>query len=378
MQAKLALEDGTVYTGKAFGAEGERSGEVVFNTSMTGYQEILTDPSYAGQIVTMTFPLIGRVGVNEEDVESDRPWVQGFAVREPTRVPSNFRASGSLEDYLKKNEIVGIRGIDTRALTRHIRLEGAVIGVLSTIDLDDASLVEKARNAPRLVNRDLVAEVTTARNYNWQEGFASEFSPRPQSDGSPNGTFHVVAIDYGTKYNILRYLVEVGCRVTVVPASATARQILALDPDGIFLSNGPGDPRAVGYAVETIRDLIGKKPIFGICMGHELLALALGGRIVKLKFGHRGANQPVMDLASKIIEITSQNHGFAVEAESLDPDTVQITHINLNDNTCEGLRMKKHPVFSVQYHPEASPGPHDAAHHFKTFAQVLASELRWW
>jgi len=378
MQAKLALEDGRVFTGKAFGAEGERSGEVVFNTSMTGYQEILTDPSYAGQIVTMTFPLIGRVGVNEEDEESARPWAEGFVLREPTRVPSNFRASGSLEDYLKKNGIVGIRDVDTRALTRHIRLEGAVIGVISTIDLDDTSLLEKARNAPRLVNRDLVAEVTTARNYDWREGFISEFSARPQSDGRPNGLFRVVAIDYGTKYNILRHLAEAGCEVTVVPASATAEEILAANPDGVFLSNGPGDPTAVGYAVETIRNLIGKKPIFGICMGHELLALALGGEIIKLKFGHRGGNQPVMDLASRAIEITSQNHGFAVDAHSLDPDVVEVTHVNLNDDTCEGLRMKHHPVFSVQYHPEASPGPHDAAHHFNKFAEVLAGKRRWW
>ena len=378
MQAKLALEDGRIFTGKAFGAEGERTGEVVFNTSMMGYQEILTDPSYAGQILMMTYPLIGNVGVNEEDCESDRPWVEGFVVRELSRIPSNFRASGSLEDYLEKHDIIGLQGIDTRALTRHIRQQGAMIGVLSTVDPDDGSLIEKARNAPRLVGRDLVGEVTAARSYDWVEGFASDFSPCSRPQEGCNGRFRVVAMDLGTKRNILRHLVEAGCSVTVVPASATADEILALNPDGIFLSNGPGDPEAVGYAVETIRKLVGKKPIFGICMGHELLALALGGGIVKLKFGHRGGNQPVMDVASGRIDITSQNHGFAVDGGSLDPDVVEVTHINLNDQTCEGLRVKNLPVFSVQHHPESSPGPHDAAHHFGTFAKMLAGECRWW
>jgi len=351
---------------------------VVFNTSMMGYQEILTDPSYAGEIVMMTYPLIGNVGVNEEDQESDRPWIEGFVVRELSRIPSSFRATGSLDDYLEKHGIIGIQGIDTRALTRHIRLQGAMIGVLSTVDLDDASLIEKAANAPRLVGRDLVAEVTTARTYDWSDGFASDFSPRSRSQECRNGRFRVVAMDLGTKHNILRHLVEAGCSVTVVPASAKADEILALNPDGIFLSNGPGDPEAVGYAVETIRELIGKKPIFGICMGHELLALALGGGIVKLKFGHRGANQPVMEVASGRIDITSQNHGFAVDGASLDPDAIEVTHINLNDRTCEGLRVKNLPVFSVQHHPESSPGPHDAAHHFGTFAKMLAGECRWW
>jgi len=253
-------------------------------------------------------------------------------------------------------------------------------GVLSSADLDDASLVDKARGAPRLVGRDLVAEVTAARNYDWQEGFVSEFSPHAAANAAdpPGDCFRVVAIDYGTKRNILRHLVEAGCSVTVAPASASAESILALDPDGIFLSNGPGDPEAVGYAVETIRALIGKKPIFGICMGHELLALALGGRIVKLKFGHRGGNQPVMDLATGRIDITSQNHGFAVDGESLDPQVAEVTHLNLNDRTCEGLRMRTQPVFSVQHHPESSPGPHDAAHHFRMFVDVMAGRSRWW
>jgi len=398
MQAKLALEDGTVFTGKAFGAQGERSGEVCFNTSMMGYQEILTDPSYAGQIVTMTYPLIGNVGVNPEDCESSRPWVEGFAVREASTLHSNFRAAGSLQDYLIRHNVIGIEGIDTRALTRHIRTKGAMIGVLSTTDPDDASLIRKAMSAPRLVGFDWVAHVTTPRVYPWAEGFISKFSPDPRrkadcasapelSASEPKAESpkpiappprHVVAIDYGTKYNILRHLVEAGCRVTVVPASLDAEQILALGPDGIFLSNGPGDPEACGYAVETIRRLIGRRPIFGICMGHELLALALGAKIVKLKFGHRGGNQPVIEIASGKIDITCQNHGFAVDAGSLDAALVELTHVNLNDRTCEGLRMRKLPVFSVQHHPESSPGPHDAAHHFGTFARVLAGECCWW
>ncbi|HUW31750.1 MAG TPA: glutamine-hydrolyzing carbamoyl-phosphate synthase small subunit [Planctomycetota bacterium] len=425
MQAKLALEDGTVFTGRSFGAPGERSGEVCFNTSMMGYQEILTDPSYAGQIVTMTYPLIGNVGVNDEDVESARPWVEGFVVREASRIASNFRSQMSLQDYLVRHGIIGIEGIDTRALTRHIRTRGAMIGVLSTIDLADASLVQKAKTAPRLVGCDWVAHVTAKQAYPWADGFTCKFSPEPR--GQANSEFriqnpessateaavdcdprpadcdplpadrdpqpadpkaqspkpnalppHVVAMDFGTKNNILRHLVDIGCRVTVVPASATADEILALEPDGIFLSNGPGDPEACGYAVQTIRSLIGKRPIFGICMGHELLALALGGRIVKLKFGHRGGNQPVIELATGTIDITCQNHGFAVDADSLDPEQVEITHLNLNDRTCEGLRMKRQPVFSVQHHPESSPGPRDAAHHFDTFARMLAGEGRWW
>jgi len=376
MQAKLALEDGTAFTGKSFGADGERSGEVCFNTSMMGYQEILTDPSYAGQIVTMTYPLIGNVGVNDEDRESARPWVQGFVVREASSIPSNFRSQTSLQDYLKQHDIIGIEGIDTRALTRHIRNHGAMIGVLSTVTLDDAALIEKARSAPRLVGYDWVAHVTAARDYPWAESFISEFSPDPCTQR--HGSFHVVAMDFGSKLNILRHLVNEGCRVTVVPAATSAEHILALEPHGIFLSNGPGDPEACGYAVETIRKLIGKKPIFGICMGHELLGLALGGRIVKLKFGHRGGNQPVMETATGRIDITCQNHGFALDPASLDPETIEITHINLNDKTCEGMRMRKFPVFSVQHHPESSPGPRDAAHHFDLFARIMAGKATWW
>jgi len=421
MQAKLALEDGTIFTGRSFGAPGEHSGEVCFNTSMMGYQEILTDPSYAGQIVTMTYPLIGNVGVNDEDVESARPWVEGFVVREASRIASNFRSQGSLQDYLARHGIIGLEGIDTRALTRHIRSRGAMIGVLSTIDLADASLVQKAKTAPRLVGYDWVAHVTAKQLYPWADGFTCEFAPEPRAQAAgcrleaksefriqnsesrateaadcdpqpaassslkaqapspkPQARPHVVAMDFGTKNSILRHLVDIGCRVTVVPASATADEILAAEPDGIFLSNGPGDPEACGYAVQTIRSLIGKRPIFGICMGHELLALALGGRIVKLKFGHRGGNQPVIELATGTIDITCQNHGFAVDADSLDPDQVEITHLNLNDRTCEGLRMKRQPVFSVQHHPESSPGPRDAAHHFDLFARVLAGESGWW
>jgi len=376
MQAKLALEDGTVFTGKSFGADGERSGEVCFNTSMMGYQEILTDPSYAGQIVAMTCPLIGNVGVNDEDCESCHPWVQGFVVREASSIDSNFRSHGTLQDYLRQHNIVGIEGIDTRALTRHLRNQGSMIGVLSTETLDDAALVQKAKDAPRLVGYDWVAHVTAARDYAWAESFVSEFSPKPSA--ARQGSFHVVAIDFGSKLNILRHLVDVGCRVTVVPASSSAERILALQPDGIFLSNGPGDPEACGYAVDTIRKLIGKKPIFGICMGHELLALALGGSIVKLKFGHRGGNQPVMETATGKIDITCQNHGFAVDPGSLDPEAVEVTHVNLNDKTCEGLRMRKQPVFSVQHHPESSPGPRDAAHHFDLFAGIMAGKVCWW
>ena len=385
MQAKLALEDGTVFTGTAFGAQGERSGEVCFNTSMMGYQEILTDPSYAGQIVTMTYPLIGNVGVNDEDVESARPWVQGFVVREASRVHSNFRSQSSLQDYLIKHDIIGIEGIDTRALTRVLRTKGSMIGVLSTIDLDDASLVQKAKTAPRLVGYDWVAHVTTKQPYDWADGFMCKFSPEPRSvvdrdpSSSPSARHpRIVAMDFGTKTNILRHLVDIGCRVTVVPAAASAEEIMALEPDGIFLSNGPGDPEACGYAVETIRKLIGKKPIFGICMGHELLSLAIGAKIVKLKFGHRGGNQPVMETATGTIDITCQNHGFAVDADSLDPAVAEVTHLNLNDRTCEGLRMKKYPVFSVQHHPESSPGPRDAAHHFDLFAEILAGKPGWW
>jgi len=368
LPAKLALEDGLVFTGFAFGAEGERFGEVVFNTSITGYQEILTDPSYKGQIVVMTYPHIGNYGVNAEDRESARPQVEGFVVRELSRQPSNCRAEQALEEYLRAHGIIGIEGVDTRALVRHIRIRGAMTGVLSTVDLDEASLVEKARRAPPLVGRDLVREVLGSEAHTWQEGFTSRFA----ADLLPArpATHHVVALDFGMKWNILRCLVQVGCRVTVLPGTASAEEVLRHNPDGIFLSNGPGDPAAVGYAIETIRQLVGKKPIFGICLGHQLLGLALGGETFKLKFGHRGANHPVLHYATNRVEITTQNHGFAVRLETL-PRDLEPTHINLNDRTLEGMRHRRLPVFSVQYHPEASAGPHDSYYLFEEFRRLM-------
>jgi carbamoyl-phosphate synthase small subunit len=366
-QAKLALEDGTVYTGRSFGARGETFGEVVFNTSMTGYQEVLTDPSYKGQIVTMTYPLIGNYGVNREDVESRRPQVEGFIVRELTRMPSNFRAHGTLDAYLAENNILGLEGIDTRALVRRLRVRGTMTGVLSTCDLDDASLVHKARNSPSIVGRDLVREVVPEKAFSWAEGFTSPFTS--YLPGRP-ATHHVVALDFGMKWNILRCLVQVGCRVTVVPGTATAEQVLSHRPDGIFLSNGPGDPEPLRYAIETIRGLAGKKPIFGICLGHQLLGLALGGKTFKLKFGHRGANQPVLNQQTGRVEITTQNHGFAVALDSL-PSELEPTHVNLNDGTLEGMRHRRWPLFSVQYHPEASAGPHDSSYLFEEFRKRM-------
>ncbi len=369
--AKLALEDGTVFTGKAFGAEGETDGEVCFNTSMTGYQEILTDPSYRGQIVAMTYPEIGNYGVNAEDVESWRPHLAGFVVRHCSRHASSFRSSGPLEDYLAANRIVGIEGIDTRALVRRIRIRGAMKGVLSTTDLDDGRLVAKAKASPGLVGRDLVREVIPEAPIPWNEPLNRWVklveAPRVALDpGAP----HVVALDYGMKWNIARHLFDMGCRVTILPGTATASEVLDLEPDGVFLSNGPGDPEPVVYAQETIRNLLGKKPIFGICLGHQLLCLAAGGKTFKLKFGHRGANQPVQNVEDSRVEITCQNHGFAVEAESL-PGELEVTHVNLNDNTIEGVRHKALPAFSVQYHPEASSGPHDSGYLFAQFKRML-------
>jgi carbamoyl-phosphate synthase small subunit len=367
MLAKLALEDGTVYTGRSFGAPGDAFGEVVFNTSMTGYQEVLTDPSYKGQIVTMTYPLIGNYGINPEDVESSRPQVEGFVVRELSRRPSNFRAQGTLDDYLREHKVMGLEGIDTRALVRRLRVRGAMTGVLSTTDLDDASLVHKARTSPGIVGRDLVREVMADRAFSWSQGFNSPFATylpaRPP-------THHVVALDYGMKWNILRCLVQVGCRVTVLPGTATADQVLAHKPDGVFLSNGPGDPEPLTYAIDAIRNLAGKKPIFGICLGHQLLGLALGGQTFKLKFGHRGANQPVLNQRTNRVEITTQNHGFAVRLDNL-PRDLEPTHINLNDNTLEGMRHRRWPIFSVQYHPEASAGPHDSTYLFEEFQKLM-------
>jgi carbamoyl-phosphate synthase small subunit len=366
--AKLALEDGTVFTGWSFGAAGETFGEVVFNTSMTGYQEVLTDPSYKGQIVTMTYPLIGNYGINAEDCESKKPQVDGFIVRACTRIPSNFRSHQSLDSYLRENNIPGLEGIDTRALVRRLRVRGAMRGVLSSSDIDDASLVNKARNSPNIVGRDLAKIVMPAKPFPWREGFNSPFATQ---DLKPGRRPHkVVALDFGMKWNILRCLVQIGCEVTVVPGSTSAKDILALEPDGIFISNGPGDPEPLTYAIDNIRQLVGKKPMFGICLGHQLLGLALGAKTFKLKFGHRGANQPVLNKKTGQVEITTQNHGFAVDPTTL-PGDVEPTHINLNDNTLEGMRHKRFPVFSVQYHPEASAGPHDSTYLFEEFRKLM-------
>ncbi|MBI5016369.1 MAG: glutamine-hydrolyzing carbamoyl-phosphate synthase small subunit [Deltaproteobacteria bacterium] len=372
-KALLALADGTTYPGWSFGAEGETSGEVVFNTSMTGYQEVLSDPSYKGQMVVMTYPEIGNCGVNEEDYESSRIHVEGFIVKEAWEKPSNWRATKSLSQFLRDQGIVGIQGIDTRALTKHLREEGAQVGVISTEDLDPVRVTEKARRAPTIEGRDLVKEVTCAAPHEWEqaEWSVTEGYRTPRRSGS----HRVVAYDFGVKYNILRLLTSVGCDVTVVPAHTTAEEALALRPDGVFLSNGPGDPQQVPYAAEAARQLMGKVPIFGICLGNQILGLALGGTTRKLKFGHHGANQPVKDLHTGKVEITSQNHNFVVDLESLrhseHAESVEVTHLNLNDQTVEGMRHKQYPLFSVQYHPEASPGPHDSAYLFRRFVEMM-------
>lgn len=368
--AKLALADGTIYTGTGFGASGEVSGEVCFNTSMTGYQEILTDPSYCGQIVTMTYPLIGNYGINLEDVESNKLSIRGFVIRELCHQHSNYRATKSLDEYLRDANVLGIEGIDTRALVRRLRTRGAMTGLLSTIDLDDASLLRKVQNSPELVGQDLVREVMPAQPFEWTEGLSPLTFHSVHPTTTPAADLHVVAIDYGMKWNILRHLRNLGCRVTVVPGTSTAEQILAYKPDGVFLSNGPGDPRPLDYAIETIQGLLGKVPIFGICLGHQLLGMACGAEIYKLKFGHRGGNQPVLNRDNGRVEITSQNHGFAISSESL-PSCLDVTHINLNDQTVEGLRHKELPAFCVQYHPEASAGPHDSSYLFQQFRQLM-------
>ncbi len=373
MEAWLALEDGTVYEGESFGATGEKVGEVVFNTSMIGYQEVLTDPSYKGQIVTMTYPLIGNYGVNPGDLESLHPHVEGFVVREYQRNPSNWRSTENLDRFLAGHGVVGISGIDTRALTRRLRVDGVMRGVICSGSAAPDALVNKAKTARSMVGMDLVREVTTDRPYRW-EGDRRIYTAPP--DGEPDkiwndfdapGDFRVVVMDYGVKHNILRNLARRGCQVLVLPADFTAEQVLRMNPDGIMLSNGPGDPGAVQYAIEELKALIGQKPIFGICIGHQLLGMALGGERFKLKFGHRGANQPVRQCESGRVEITAQNHGFAIDAATLDESEVELTHINLNDRTLEGLRHRRYPVFSVQYHPEASPGPHDADYLFDRF-----------
>ena len=367
--AVLVLRDGRVFRGEALGAAGEAWGEVIFNTAMQGYQEILTDPSYHGQLVVMTYPLIGNYGVNEEDVESRQPWVNGFIVREASPAPSSWRGKMSLDAYLKAHDIVGLQGIDTRALTRHLRDRGAQDGLIASGDVDEARLIEKARSLPGLVGRDLVREVTSDAPFVWSEGpwdlrrgYTRPAAPR----------FRVVAYDAGIKLNILRQLAAIGCDVTVVPATTPADAVLEQKPNGVFLSNGPGDPEAVPYLTEAVRRLLGRVPVFGICLGHQILGLAAGGRTYKLPFGHHGANHPVKDLVTGKVEITSQNHGFAVEPESVEGAGWVPTHVNLNDGTCEGLRHRELPAFSVQYHPEASPGPHDANYLFERFAALMA------
>ncbi len=357
-KAILVLEDGRTFTGTSFGADGETFGEMVFNTSMSGYQEILTDPSYAGQIVCMTYPLIGNYGTNAEDVESRRPWVEGFVVREASRIVSNFRSTMSLQDYLKANSIIGIEHLDTRALVRHIRDKGAMRAGISTIDTDAASLLAKVTASPEMENRELATSVTVDQNYDYPASGAERF--------------HIVAYDFGVKTNSLREFSKFGCRVTVVPAETPAVDVLALEPDGIFLSNGPGDPASMQNVVSEVRKLTtAGKPMFGICLGHQLIGTAFGGSTYKLKFGHRGGNQPIKDLTTGKIEITAHNHGFAVDADSL-PADVEVTHINLNDHTVAGLRHKTLPVFSVQYHPESAPGPHDSEYLFERFIDLMA------
>jgi carbamoyl-phosphate synthase small subunit len=375
-KAILALEDGTTFEGWSFGFLGEKTGEVVFNTSMTGYQEILTDPSYKGQIVIMTYPLIGNYGINGEDIESQDPRVEGFIVKENSPIFSNWRGSNSLSDYLIRHRIIGVEGMDTRAITKHIRLAGAMKAVLSTDALDRDRLVEKAKASAGLIGRDLVKEVTCKQSYEWTGVNDLQFLNDHLPHSARGIRFKVAALDYGVKYNILRSLCDWNCDVTVLPASSSAESVLSFQPDGILLSNGPGDPEGVPYAIETIRQLIGKKPIFGICLGHQLLGLALGGRTFKLKFGHRGANQPVKDLKTGRVMITSQNHGFCVDPCSLDPAELEPTQINLNDQTLEGMRHKRFPIFSVQYHPEASPGPHDTQDLFGEFMKMMELNSR--
>ncbi|HZO83145.1 MAG TPA: glutamine-hydrolyzing carbamoyl-phosphate synthase small subunit [Candidatus Binataceae bacterium] len=376
-EAILALADGRIFRGRAFGAIGETVGEIVFNTAMTGYQEVLTDPSYKGQIVCMTYPEIGNVGVNAEDAESQRVYVEGFVVKEYCPRPSNWRSEMTLGEYLERAGVVGIEGIDTRALVRHIRTHGAQEAVISSLDLDPAALVARAKASPGLVGRDLVKEVTCEASFDWELGdwTLGEGYHRPTTEELRAAPL-VVALDYGAKRNILRRLVASGFRVRVMPATATAQQVLAAGPDGVFLSNGPADPAALPYAHAAVRELIGKKPIFGICLGHQILGLALGGRTYKLTFGHHGANHPVMDLRTRRVEITSQNHGFAVDADSL-AGRAELSHLNLNDRTVEGLRGVGVPFFSVQYHPEASPGPHDASYLFRRFRRLVEAFPRW-
>ena len=371
MKALIVLEDGTIFEGRSFTGHGEAVGEIVFNTSLSGYQEILTDPSYTGQIVTMTYPLIGNYGINPEDMESAAIHPMAFLIKEYNGFPSNYRSTMPLADFLQEYNILGVEGFDTRALVRHIRSKGAMKGIVSTRDLDPNSLVKRARSWTGLVGQDMVKQVTCDEPYGWAGN-----KPVPGTDFSTIETenqhsLRIVAFDFGIKFNQLRLLTEKGCQVQVVPATPSADTVLAMNPDGIFLSNGPGDPDGVEGVVETIRALLGRKPIFGICLGHQILGLAYGGTTYKLKFGHRGGNQPVKDLATGHVEITSQNHGFCVDPESLDREEVEVTHINLNDNSVEGMRHKRFPAFSVQYHPEHAPGPHDAVYLFDRFIEMV-------
>ena len=369
MKAILVLADGRIFEGKSFGAPGTATGEVVFNTAMSGYQEVLTDPSYKGQMVTMTYPQIGNTGVNPEDIESRGLFLSGFIVKEYLECYSNWRASMSLASYLKENGVVAIQGIDTRALTRHLRDKGAQNGIISTVDLDHASLIAKARAVPSMAGLDLASGVSCQKPYHWTEGAWDLADGYPQVDPA-SFKYKVIAYDFGIKYNILRCLVDAGCDVTVVPANFTAEEALAMNPDGIFLSNGPGDPEPLVDVQAEIRKLVGKKPIFGICLGHQLLGLALGGSTMKLPFGNHGSNLPVMDMSTRKVEITSQNHGFAVDLDSLG-DAACLGHENLNDQTVEGIRHCTLPIFSVQHHPEASPGPHDSRYLFGRFVEMM-------
>jgi len=381
LEAILALEDGRVWRGRGFGAEADVVGEVVFNTSMTGYQEILTDPSYCGQIVTMTYPLIGNYGVNEEDIESRRVFAEGFIVRELSRTYSNWRAGGSLEQYLKDAGVPGISDIDTRSLVRHIRERGSMRGCLSTLQSDEQAVIERARTAPAMIGADLASVVTCSKPYVWTDtqssayGSPSLLHPNASGDAKTSPRFHVAAYDFGLKHNSLRNLAALGCRVTVVPAHTSAEHVIDLKPDGVWLSNGPGDPEPLTGIVANLKKLIGRYPVFGICLGHQLMGLALGGRTYKLPFGHHGGNQPVKDLTTGRVEITAQNHGFAVDGDSL-PSDCEVTHINLNDNTIEGLRHRSLPVYSVQYHPEAGPGPHDPSYLFDRFVEMMDSNRK--